>query len=166
MNVRLHTATYALTIGLLTALSSSALLAAQADDIQVSDPFTREMPPGAFATASFMTLSNQSAQNIKLVQASTNVAKSAELHTHTNDNGVMRMRQVAFFEIPAKGQMKLQPGGNHIMLISPTQPIQSGKEVRVTLTFEDGSSKQVSMPVKSIMNKSTMDHSQHNHHSH
>ncbi len=161
MNVRLHTATYALTIGLLTALSSSALLAAQADDIQVSDPFTREMPPGAFATASFMTLSNQSAQNIKLVQASTNVAKSAELHTHSNDNGVMRMRQVSFFEIPAKGEAKLQPSGNHIMLISPTQPIQAGEHVTVTLTFEDGSSKQVNMPVKSVMKQKQHDHKHH-----
>ncbi|VAW49539.1 Copper metallochaperone PCu(A)C, inserts Cu(I) into cytochrome oxidase subunit II [hydrothermal vent metagenome] len=165
MNFRLNTTTYALTLGLLSALSSSPLLAAQADDIQVSDPFTREMPPGAFASAAFMTLTNQSDQNIQLVKASTNVAKSAELHTHTNNNGVMRMRQVSFFEIPAKGEAKLQPGGNHIMLISPTQPIQAGHNVTVTLTFKDGSSKQVDMPVKSIM-KQVMKQHDHDHKHH
>lgn len=158
----------ALTLGLLTAISSTQLLAAEiqphADAIQVSDPYTREMPPGAFATASFMTLSNTSDQNIKLVQADTNAAKSAELHTHTNDNGVMRMRQVSSFDIPAKGQTKLQPGGNHIMLISPSQTIKTGNTVSVTLTFEDGSSKKVTMPVKSVMNMGkNEDHSHHHH---
>ena len=153
MKHALKTSTYAITLGLLTALSSSPLLADQAGDIQVSDPFTREMPPGAFATASFMTLSNTSDQNIKLVQANTNAAKSAELHTHTNDNGVMRMRQVSSFTIPAKGETKLHAGGNHIMLISPSKMIKVGNTVSVTLTFEDGSSKQVTMPVKSVMNQ-------------
>jgi hypothetical protein len=154
---------YALTLGLLSTLSSTQLLAAaQADAIQVSDPYTREMPPGAFATASFMTLNNTSEQSIKLVQVNTNAAKSAELHTHTNDNGIMRMRQVSSFNIPAKGQTKLQPAGNHIMLISPAQTIQSGSTVSITLTFEDGSSKQVTMPVKSVMNQN--DDHQHHHH--
>jgi len=162
MKHALKTSTYAITLGLLTALSSSPLLADQADDIQVSDPFTREMPPGAFATASFMTLSNTSDQNIKLVQVDTNAAKSAELHTHTNDNGVMRMRQVSSFNIPAKGVSTLQPGGNHIMLISPSKMIKAGNTVSVTLTFEDGSSKQVSMPVKSVMNQNN-NHQHHNH---
>ena len=168
MNNTLNKTVYALTFGLFTALSSVHVLAGQADDIQISDPFTREMPPGAFATASFMILKNQGNSAIKLVQADSNVAKKVELHTHTNDNGVMRMRQVDFFEIPAKGQAELKPGGNHIMLISPTQEITVGQNVTITLTFEDGSSKQVTMPVKSVMNMngSGMNDDEHQHHHH
>ncbi len=161
----LKTTTCALTLGLLTALSSTQLFANQAKHIEVSDPFTREMPPGSPATASFMTLKNSSDHDIKLVKASTQISKKAELHTHTNDNGMMQMREVPFFEIPAHGQTQLQPGGNHIMLISPIQPIQAGKTVSVMLTFEDGSSKNITMPVKSVMNTG-MKNGNHNNHSH
>jgi len=153
---------YAFTLGLLT-LSSAQVLADQAKYIEVNNPFTREMPPGSPATASFMTLKNSSDHAIKLVKANTQVSKKAELHTHTHDNGVMRMREVPFFEIPAKGQTQLKPGGNHIMLISPVQPIQEGKTVSITLTFEDGSTKEVTMPVKSVMNMGKQDHSHHHH---
>lgn len=164
---RLKITTCALTLGFFAALSSTQLLADQAKHIEVSDPFTREMPPGSPATASFMILKNSSDHAIKLVKANTPVSKKAELHTHTNDNGMMQMREVPFFEIPAHGQTQLQPGGNHIMLISPIQPIQAGKTVSITLTFEDGSSKNVTMPVKSVMNTG-MKHGndEHSHHHH
>lgn len=162
-SITLKKTAYALTLGLLT-LSSSQLLADQAKHIEVNDPFTREMPPGSPATASFMLLKNSSDHAIKLVKASTQVSKKAELHTHTNDNGMMRMREVSFFEIPANGQTYLKPGGNHIMLISPVQPIKAGKTVSVTLIFEDGSTKEVTMPVKSVMNMgNNNDHSHHHH---
>lgn len=89
-------------------------------------------------------------QAIKLVLADSEVAKIVELHTHTNDNGVMRMRKVEFIEIPANGQTVLKPGGLHIMLIDPISDLKTGQTVSVKLQFEDGSTKQVDMPVKSF----------------
>lgn len=139
-----------LSLSLITSLSSFSVMASQADDIDVSAPFAREVPPGAPASASFMTLENKSGHAIKLTSANSNVAEVVELHTHTNDNGVMRMRKVEFIEIPASGKTELKPGGLHIMLIGPHQPLKMGQEVTVDLTFEDGSNKTVSMPVKSI----------------
>lgn len=157
----------ALTLGLLTSLSSFQVMANQASDISVSSSFAREVPPGAPASASFMTLTNSSGQVIKLVKADSKVAKATELHTHTNDNGVMRMRQVPFLTIPANGQKELKPGGDHIMLINPHQPLKAGQTVSVQLQFEDGSSKQVDMPVKSVMqDMSNMNHDKHHHHHH
>jgi copper(I)-binding protein len=156
----------ALLLGLLTSISSFQAMASQADDIDVSNPFAREVPPGAPASASFMTLENMSDEAIKLVRADSDVAKIVELHTHTNDNGVMRMRKVEFIEIPANGQAVLKPGGLHIMLINPVTLLTVGQTVKVKLEFEDGSTKQVEMPVKSFksmmgnMNKS-MDHDMH-----
>jgi hypothetical protein len=143
----------ALSLGLLTAFASVSALASQADDIEVSEPFAREVPPGAPASASFMTLENISDAPIKIVSAQSAVSKVVELHTHTNDNGVMRMRQIPFIEVPANGMAFLKPGGLHIMLIEPINPIKQGQTVSVTLTFEDGSQKQVEMPVKSFMSK-------------
>ena len=140
-----------LSLSLITALNSSQAFAAQADNIEVNNPFAREVPPGAPASASFMTLKNSSNETIKITSADSAVSKVVELHTHTNDNGVMRMRQIPFIEIPANGTTELKPGGLHIMLIGPHEPLKKGQTVKVTLQFEDGSQKQVSMPVKSIM---------------
>jgi copper(I)-binding protein len=153
----------ALSLGLLTSISSFQAMASQADDIDVSNPFAREVPPGAPASASFMALENMSDQAIKLVRADSEIAKIVELHTHTNDNGVMRMRKIDFIEIPANGQTVLKPGGLHIMLINPVNLLKAGQTVNVKLQFEDGSTKQIEMPVKSFKSRmGNMNHDMHN----
>jgi len=148
--------------GLMLSLSAMTAIANDADAIEVENPFVREVPPMAPATASFMTLKNMSDKDIFLVQAKSNVAKTVELHTHTNDNGIMKMREVAQIKIPAKGMAMLKPGGLHIMLIEPTQKIEKGQTVTETLIFKDGSQKTISMPVKSVKGMK-MKHHQHHH---
>lgn len=142
-----------------------ALAAQEANAIQVENPFAREVPPTAPASASFMTLKNMSNHDIVLTQAHSNVANKVELHTHTNENGVMKMRQIPSINIPAEGETALQPGGLHIMLIDLKQPLKSGETIQVELTFKDGSHKTVSMPVKSIKGMNMMHHD-HNHEHH
>ncbi|WP_024851634.1 copper chaperone PCu(A)C [Hydrogenovibrio kuenenii] len=145
---------YAAAIILLSSLFISTMASAmskeEASQIQVSNPYAREVPPGAMASASFMTLKNTSAHDIYLIQAESKVAKKVELHTHIHDNGVMRMRQVQDIKIPAHGMTMLQPGGFHIMLIGLQQKLVKGEQIQVQLTFKDGSHKTVKMPVKAI----------------
>jgi len=134
----------------------------QAKDISISNPVVREVPPNAMATGSFMTFKNNSAKKITLIKASSNAANRVELHTHKNENGMMRMRQVPNIIIPANGETKLQLGGLHIMLMDLQQSIQKGQTISITLTFEDGSEKTIGVPVKSMM-MPKMDHSHHHH---
>ncbi|BBP43422.1 copper chaperone PCu(A)C [Thiosulfativibrio zosterae] len=146
----------------LTSVSSFSAMANEAANILIENPFAREVPPTAMASASFMTLKNNSDQDIKLVSANSTVAKKVELHEHTHDNGVMKMRQIPNIVIPAHGETALQPGGLHIMLINLNQGIKAGDQVKVDLTFEDGSQKTVEMPVKSLMGMGGMKmHMQH-----
>lgn len=140
----------ALGFTLATSFASLNTFAAQADHIKAENPFAREVPPGAPASASFMTLHNDSSDNIDVVAAHSEVAKTIELHTHTNDGGVMRMRQIPKISVPANGTTELKPGGLHIMLIGPHNPIKVGQTVTVELEFADGSRKTVDMPVKSF----------------
>lgn len=157
----------ALSLAATSTLASFNLMAAQAEHISVENPFAREVPPGAPASASFMTLKNASDEQIDVVAAHSDVAKVIELHTHTNDNGVMRMRKIPQIEIPANGTTELKPGGLHIMLIGPHNPIKVGQTVTVELEFKDGSRKTVAMPVKSfkkmMMHKQGMGHGHHMH---
>lgn len=140
----------AISFSALSALNSINAWAMQADDLQVNNPYAREVPPGAPASASFMELKNPTGQDIVITNAQSAAADIVELHTHTHDNGVMRMRQIPQIVVPAHGQTTLQPGGLHIMLIEPLEPLTAGQTVKVTLEFADGSQKTVEMPVKSL----------------
>ncbi len=70
-----------------------------------------------------------------------------ELHTHQHgDNGMMRMVKVDRFDIAANGMLKLQPGGDHLMLFGYRG--ETGDEVTVTLRFADGNTLDLSAKTK------------------
>ena len=111
-----------------------------------------------------MVLKNDGGKDAKLVRAENSVSKITELHTHLNEGGVMKMRQVPAIDIKAKGEAVLRPGGFHVMMIDLKTPLKDGDKVAITLGFEDGSSKQIEAPVKKPMPMAApMDHSAHKH---
>ncbi len=132
---------------LVGALQVSLAWAGAADDIQVDNPYVRLVPASAPATGAFMVLNNKGNADIKLVKASNPATKQTELHTHINDNGVMRMREVKDIEIKAKSSATLQPGGLHVMLIGFVKELTEGQMLPITLTFQDGSSKTIEAKV-------------------
>ncbi len=129
-----------LSLGLLL---SAGVLAGSADNVVVQDPYVRLAPPSAPATGAFMVLRNTGSKDVKVVKADNPVSKVTELHTHINDNGVMKMRPVPGIDIKAGGEAVLKPGSLHVMLIDLKAPMKEGEVVPITLTFEDGSTKQV-----------------------
>ncbi len=133
---------FALGLGL-----SAAAWAGSADLISVEQPYVRLAPPNAPATGAFMQLRNAGERDVKLLKASNPVSRVTELHTHINDNGVMKMRPVPGIDIKAKGEAVLQPGGLHVMLIDLKAPLKEGDLVPLTLQFDDGSEKTVQAPV-------------------
>lgn len=133
------------------AMSLMAMQAAQAaDPVRVDDPYARAVPPGQPNSAVFMTLTNQADADRALVSASSNVAEVVELHTHTMDNGMMRMRRIAQIDLPAGEAVVLEPGGLHVMLIGLKRQLVPGEQVTLELRYDDGSSEQLSAPVKAI----------------
>lgn len=107
-----------------------------------------------------MTLVNTSDVDHSVKSAASPVAATVELHTHTNNNGVMEMRQVPQIDIPAKSRVELKPGGLHIMLIGLTRELNVGENAQITLTFEDGSTKTViaSIRITPAMGGGSMKH--------
>lgn len=154
-----------LSLALLVAASGSAFAAGSADSIIVGDPYVRLMPPGAKATAAFMLLKNAGAGDVKLVKAESAAAGKVELHTHLNEGGVMKMRQVQAIEVKAKGETALKPGSFHIMLIEPAAGLKEGDAVTLTLGFDDGSSKKIDAVVRKpgAAAPAPMNHSAHEH---
>ncbi len=133
---------------LISAVASPAALAAAADAVTVVDPYVRQVPPGARATAAFMVLRNTGDKDVKLVKATNTASNITELHTHINEGGVMKMRPVPAIQIKAGGETVLEPGGLHVMLIDMKKPMKEGDKVALTLGFDDGSTKEIEVPVR------------------
>lgn len=127
-----------------------------ADKVSVNDPYIRAVPPVVKTSAAFMQLQSSDDTEHFLVAASTPAAAAVELHMHTADDGVMRMRRIAHIHLPPKQTVSLEPGGLHIMLFDLQQALKEGTEVPITLEFSDGSKKEISAQVRSV--KSMMRH--------
>lgn len=133
-------------------LATLAATVSQAE-LKITDPVVRASIPGAPNTAAFMQIYNAGSEDVRLVAADSAVAKRTELHTHTNDNGVMRMREVLAIEIPAGDTVMLKPGGLHVMFMGVDTPLNPGELVDIRLIDESDKTYQVSAPVKKIMAK-------------
>jgi len=120
-----------------TATEHKHALAASA--VTVTDQWVKAAPTGM--TGLFGTLKNAGEHEVTVVSASSPVAGKVELHEVVGQAGggsVMRPKDGGF-PIPAGGTHVLAPGADHIMLMDLKQPLQVGKDVEVTLSFEDGS---------------------------
>ncbi|MDH3189249.1 MAG: copper chaperone PCu(A)C [Acidimicrobiia bacterium] len=71
-----------------------------------------------------------------LISVETRVSPTAEIHeTMMGDDGTMSMQPVVSLELPASGDLVLEPGGYHIMLID-VERLEVGDEVDVILAWE------------------------------
>ena len=104
--------------------------------LQIEKSWARATPPGAEVAGGYMLIRNAGAAGDRLLGASSPAAATVELHVHINDNGVMRMRQVAGYDVPAKGSFELKPGGAHLMFMDLKRPFKEGETVAVKLRFE------------------------------
>lgn len=139
-------------------LLSAGVLAGSADQISVQDPYVRLAPPSAPATGAFMVIRNGGSADVKVVKADNPASRVTELHNHINEGGVMKMRPVPDIAIKAGGEAVLKPGSLHIMMIDLKEAMKEGDVVPITLTFDDGSTKQVDAKV---VRPAPVDHSKH-----
>lgn len=100
--------------------------------------FLIEGRPGAV----FLSVDNKGGAD-KLVAASSTLSERVELHTHTMENGVMKMRLVEAIDIPANTMTELKSGGYHIMMFDVTPMPEKGSQVPLTLTFENAGPVQI-----------------------
>jgi copper(I)-binding protein len=113
----------------------------------VQQPWARASAGQAANGAAYLTFANQGAAD-RLVAAASPVARRVELHTHINDNGVMRMREVEGGIAVPQGTTTLRPGGLHVMLMGLHQPLREGESFPLTLRFASGAEVTVQVPVR------------------
>lgn len=118
------------------------------DSVTIEDAWVKSADHGM--SAAFGTLVNTSDEDATVVSVSSATSTMLELHeTVENDAGEMVMREIdGGFVIPAGGQLALEPGANHIMMMDLTGPLVAGADASFTLTFDDDSKYEFTAPVK------------------
>ena len=116
-------------------------------DIHIMKPWSRPLPPVSANGAAYMTLVNKGSAADKLVAVSTPMAMKAELHTHTMEGGMMKMRRVDAIEIAPGTPSVLKPGGLHVMMMGLKEPLVEGKSYPLTLTFERAGTVEVTVRI-------------------
>ena len=115
--------------------------------LRIVNPWTRAAGQG-MQGGGFLVIRNTGAAPDRLVSAGSPAAGRMELHTHIRDGDVMRMRPVNDIPVPANGEVTLQPGGLHLMLIGLTQPMNAGQTIPVTLRFEQAGEVTIQLAVQ------------------
>jgi periplasmic copper chaperone A len=140
-----------LTLSALLTLSATAALAGGA--VTVNDPYVRATPPGQPNSAAFMGLINGTGAPRALVGGHSDVAEVVELHTHTMEDGMMKMRRVERIVLPAGEAVALEPGGLHVMLIGLKRGLNPGDRIDLTLDLDDGGVVRVQAPIREVQAK-------------
>lgn len=134
---------------LLVTVAALALAAPALAEIEIKDAYARAAMPNARAGGAFMRVANTGAEDDRLVSATSDIAAKTEFHTNVaGADGVMKMLKVEEgFVIPAGGEHALVRGGDHVMFMGLTRPLNDGDVVSVTFTFEKAGDVTVEIPV-------------------
>lgn len=121
---------------------------AASGEVTVTDPWVKAAEDGM--TAAFGLLRNGTDRDLTLVAASTPASSDVQLHeTSTDGSGGMSMAEKeGGFPIPAGGELALEPGGDHLMFMTLSEPLEPGAEVEILLQFEDGTEVPITATVK------------------
>ncbi len=117
------------------ALLTGAGLAAAPDDVVVTGAWVRAMVPGQPVGAAYLSIT--SARGATLTHVRSDAAGSVQMHSMSEDGGVMRMRELERLDLPAGKTVRLAPAGTHLMLLQVTKPLRPGDSVALDLTVVD-----------------------------
>ena len=156
------------TSSLAAAALASALLFSQAasahevkqGDLTIGHPWSRATLPGAKVAAGYLTVKNAGSTPDRLISVAADIAGKGEIHEMTVKDGVMTMRPLADgLEIPAGGEVKLEPGSYHFMFTGLKEPAVEGVKFPGMLTFEKAGTVKVEFAVDKAGGEA--DHSAH-----
>jgi len=107
-------------------------------DLKMSDAWARATPPGMPMGAIYGVLTNTGDEQLEVAAISTPVARSAEIHQSIEIDGLMRMREITPFFVPAGETVVLQPGSKHIMLMGIQAALKQGESFPLKLRLSNG----------------------------
>ncbi|GEM82022.1 copper chaperone PCu(A)C [Meiothermus hypogaeus] len=113
--------------------------------LRLEEGWVRRVPGNI--TAAYLVLYNPTDRPLKIVGASTPIATRVEFHQtthagHDDHLDISAMKRVDALTVPAKGRLKILPGGYHLMLYGLREKnpksLAEGQKVPITLRLEGG----------------------------
>lgn len=134
----------ALVAGVALGGCSSADASTDAPQLKISGAFIPEPVNGDMA-GGFFTVTNSGGAPDSLTSVTSDLSDDVQMH-ETKDQ---KMRQVQSFDVPAHGELRLERGGSHLMLMKLKRTPKQGDTVRFELRFEQSDPITVEVPVES-----------------
>jgi hypothetical protein len=115
--------------------------------ISIEQPWARATPTGARTGAAYLTIINHGPTADRLIGASTPLAEKVQFHQESDDNGVMRMRELPVVEIGLGASVTFKPGATHIMMVGLKQQLKEGQTFSLVLQFEKAGRIDLQIPI-------------------
>ena len=96
-----------------------------ATHIVVSKPI-----PGMRMSAGYLSLTNNTKDAISITRVTSDDFEAVEIHESLLEDGVAKMQRIQKLMVPANSSVSLEPGGKHLMLMRPSNGIDT-----VSLSF-------------------------------
>ena len=124
---------------------------AGSQDIVVEDAWARASIGKNRPGAAYMTVRNTGTDPVTILSLETPLAMMPDIHrTTTDSNGVSSMAPAGEITIAPGEAVSLEPGGLHAMLMRLETPMVEGESFSLTLTFDDGGTVTVDVPILGI----------------
>ncbi len=134
---------------------------ATAGDLEIVSPLLRFTLGNTAAT--YFTIRNSGLED-RLVEARSDLNAMIELHEVVTEGGSGRMQQIeGGIVVPANGEVTLQQGGLHVMLMNIDPELQPEQEVELTLVFENAGEVTFTLPATQLTSTGDDDGMGHGH---
>lgn len=138
---------------LVTAILLATVTACSSGDETIEIVDARLGEPAGPNAALYFTVSGGDEPD-RLLGARAAAAAEVQIHeTATGEDGTTTMRPIDGLDLPADGELVLEPGGYHLMLVD-VERVEAGDEIEVTLIWE--SSGEWTIPVDVVPPADTM----------
>lgn len=123
------------------------------NQVIVDDAYVHLPLPGKSNTAGYFSITNAGTEAVVLTDIETDIAARTELHSHTHEQGVRRMRKESEVTIAAQTTLVFAPGSWHVMLFEVKPGLRTGDSLPLTLRFADGSVVSVTAQARSLFDQ-------------
>lgn len=145
--------------------SSDAVNMGQEKGIVVSSAYVTPPFPGRDVAGGFFEITNYGADD-RLLSATSSISDAVEIHTHSEENGVMKMRRIEGVDLAQGETIAFKPGSYHLMMYGAIIP-EGTEAVTVTLNYENTAPMTLDVPLgkpkKGQSDHSEIDHSKMGH---
>lgn len=119
----------------------------QARGAKIDNAWIRWLPAGV-PLAGYASIVNPGDRPIVLVSASSAAFRDVSIHRSIRTDGAVRMSPVGEIAIAPHSSVDFEAEGYHLMLMQPTETLDSQSAIPITLRFADGSSVTVRFQVR------------------